>query len=556
MEDRSRERIGQLTNHVEKQTDREIAMNRITMLTAGAFALAASFAVTPAVAETPKDTFVQAKQIDDIITLDPAEVFEFSGGEVIAQIYDRIMTYEAEDTEKLVPGVAESYSVSDDGKTITLKIRPGQTFHSGNPLTAEDVAFSLQRVIKLDKTPAFILSQLGWNKDNVDSLVKATDELTVQLSIPEDFAPTLVLNCLSAGVASVVDKKLVLEHEVNGDLAYEWMKSNSAGSGAFVLKSWKANETVVLEANPNDRHGAPSIKRVVIRHVPEAAAQRLMLEKGDIDMARNLTADQIQGIAGNTDLVVEAYPKADIFYLGLNQKDEHLKNPKVRQALRWLVDYQGMADTFLKGKFKVHQSFWPSGFYASLLDTPFKLDVAKAKALLAEAGYPDGFEINLDASNSSPSSDMAQSIQATMAEAGVKLNIVAGEQKQVITKYRARNHGMVLLYWSPDYMDPHSNADSFARNPDNSDDAKSKPLAWRNAWDIPDITAETDAAVRERDADKRKEMYLGLQKKLQDDSPFIIMFQSTEQVAKRNNVSGYVSGPTFDIIYYRLVTKS
>ncbi|HEX6093665.1 MAG TPA: ABC transporter substrate-binding protein, partial [Dongiaceae bacterium] len=322
------------------------------------------------------------------------------------------------------------------------------------------------------------------------------------------------------------------------------------------LKSWKANETVVLEANPNDRHGAPSIKRVVIRHVPEPAAQRLMLEKGDIDMARNLTADQIQGIAGNADLVVEAYPKADIFYLGLNQKDEHLKNPKVRQALRWLVDYQGMADTFLKGKFKVHQSFWPSGFYASLLDTPFKLDVAKAKALLAEAGYPDGFEINLDASNSSPSSDMAQSIQATMAEAGVKLNIVAGEQKQVITKYRARNHGMVLLYWSPDYMDPHSNADSFARNPDNSDEAKSKPLAWRNAWDIPDITAETDAAVRERDADKRKEMYLGLQKKLQDDSPFIIMFQSTEQVAKRNNVSGYVSGPTFDIIYYRLVTKS
>ncbi len=531
-------------------------MNRIALLTAGAFALAASFAVAPSWAETPADTFVQAKQIDDIITLDPAEVFEFSGGEMIAQIYDRIMMYEAEDTEKLVPGVAESYSVSDDGKTITLKIRPGQKFHSGNPLTAEDVAFSLQRVIKLDKTPAFILSQLGWNKDNVDGLVKATDELTVQLSIPEDFAPTLVLNCLSAGVASVVDKKTVLEHEVDGDLAYAWMKDHSAGSGPFSLKSWKANEFVVLEANPTDRHGAPGVKRVVVRHVPEAAAQRLMLEKGDIDMARNLTADQIQGIAGNADLVVEAFPKADIFYLGLNQKDEHLKNPKVRQALRWLVDYQGMADTFLKGSFKVHQAFWPSGFYASLTDTPFKLDVAKAKALLAEAGYPDGFEINLDASNSSPSSDIAQSIQATMAEAGVKVNIVPGEQKQVITKYRARNHQIVLLYWSPDYMDPHSNADSFARNPDNSDDAKSKPLAWRNAWDIPDITAETDAAVRERDADKRKQMYLDLQKKLQADSPFIIMFQSTEQIARQKNLKGYVSGPTFDIIYYRKVTKS
>ena len=115
------ERAGQITN-VKNQTDREIAMNRIALLTAGAFALAASFAVTPALAETPKDTFVQAKQIDDIITLDPAEVFEFSGGEVIAQVYDRIMTYEAEDTEKLVPGVAESYSVSDDG-TITQALK-------------------------------------------------------------------------------------------------------------------------------------------------------------------------------------------------------------------------------------------------------------------------------------------------------------------------------------------------------------------------------------------------------------------------------------------------
>lgn len=83
-----------------------------------------------------------------------------------------------------------------------------------------------------------------------------------------------------------------------------------------------------------------------------------------------------------------------------------------------------------------------------------------------------------------------------------------------------------------------------------------KPLAWRNAWDIPEITAETDAAVRERDADKRKDMYLALQKKLQDDSPFVIMFQNTEQVARHKNVNGFVSGPTFDVVYYRKVTKS
>jgi peptide/nickel transport system substrate-binding protein len=535
--------------------DRETTVVRFTKLLFAAGLLGVAWLAEPTLAETPKDTLVIAKQIDDIITLDPAEVFEFTGGEVIANVYDRIMTYEAEDTLTLVPGVAESHSVSDDGKTVTLKIRPGQTFHSGNPLTAEDVAFSVQRVIILNKTPAFIFTQLGWTPENVKDLVKVRDDLTVDLTITEDFAPSFVLNCLSAGVGSVVDKKLVLEHEKDGDLGYAWLKLNSAGSGPFVLKGWTPNESVVLEANPKDRHGAPGVKRVVIRHVPEPAAQRLVLEKGDVDVARNLTADQIQGIAGNPDLIVEDFPKADLHYLALNQKDERLAKPQVRQAIRWLIDYQGMADSFLKGRFKVHQAFWPSGFYASLTDTPFKLDVPKAKQLLAEAGYPDGFEVELDASNSSPFSDIAQAVQATMGQAGIKAKIVPGEQKQVITKYRARQHQILLLYWSPDYMDPHSNADSFARNPDNSDNAQSKPLAWRNAWEIPELTKETDAAARERDLEKRKQMYLDIQKKVQEDSPFVIMFQNTEQVAHHKNVKSFVSGPTFDTVYYRLVTK-
>jgi peptide/nickel transport system substrate-binding protein len=311
-----------------------------------------------------------------------------------------------------------------------------------------------------------------------------------------------------------------------------------------------------MEANPDYRFGAPAMKRVIVRHIPEPSAQRLLLEKGDIDLARNLSADQIQAIAGNTDILVEAYPKADIHYLGLNQKDQRLANPKVREAMRWLVDYQGMADSFLRGQFKVHQAFWPSGFFASLTDTPYHLDVAKAKQLLAEAGYPDGFEVEMDAASTSPWAEMAQAIQATMGEAGIKVSIVPGEQKQVITKYRARNHQIVLLYWSPDYMDPHSNADTFARNPDNSDNAQSKPLAWRNSWDIPELTKETDAAVRELDAAKREAMYLDLQRKVQADSPFIIMVQNTEQVARRADVKGFVSGPTFDTVYYRNVTKS
>jgi peptide/nickel transport system substrate-binding protein len=241
--------------------------------------------------------------------------------------------------------------------------------------------------------------------------------------------------------------------------------------------------------------------------------------------------------------------------MALNLKDERLAKPQVQQAIRYLVDYQGMVDTFLKGQFIVHQSFWPQGFFASYDENPYKLDVAKAKALLAEAGYPNGFEIKIDTTIQPPFTDIAQNIQQTFAQGGIKATIKQQDSGQLFPIYRARQHQIALLYWSPDYMDPHSNADSFARNPDNSDNAKSKPLAWRNAWEIPELTAESDAAVKERDTEKRKQLYIDIQKKVQESGPFVIMFQPTATTAMRTDVKGFVQGPTFDVVYYRLVEK-
>ncbi len=511
---------------------------------------------TAAMAKTPKDTFVIAKNIDDIISLDPAQVFEFTGGEVIANLYDRITMYEPEDLTKLVGGVAESWSFSDDGKTITLKLRPGQTFHSGNPVTAADVAWSLQRVVKLDQAPSFIVTQFGWTKDNVDRLVRATDDATVEVTITKDFSPGLVLNAFSAGIGSVIDKKTAMAHEKDGDLGHDWLNTNSAGSGAFSLKTWKANEVVILEANANYRHGAPSMKRVILRHVPEPAAQRLLLEKGDTDMARDLTTDQLAGLQGKAGVAIDTYPAALLQYVATNHQHPILGNPKVEEGLRWLIDYDGMAETFLKGTWKVHQALWPSGLWASLTERPYKLDVAKGKELLAEAGYADGFEVTLDAFNTSPFQEMAQSVQQTFGQAGIKVNILPAEKKAVYTKHRARKHELILSGWSPDYADPHSNADAFASNPDNRDEAKlTGVLAWRNGWDMPDITEMTAGARTELDLAKRQQMYLDIQREVQKRGPFNIMFQRVNQVARRDNVKGFVSGPLFDQTYYPNVTK-
>ena len=514
-------------------------------------------ALTPqAMAETPADTLVIAENIDDIISLDPAEAYELSGIQVLANTYDRIMRFEPADITKLVGGVAESSSVSEDGKTFTYKIRAGMKFASGNPVTAKDAAWSLQRVIKLEKTPVFLLSQLGWTKDNIDTMVSAPDDSTLIVTIGVDFAPSLVNALFSSVVGSVVDMKLAMEHEKDGDLGYAWLKTNTAGSGAYSLKSWKPNESVVLDVNPNYRGGTAPLKRVVIRHVPEPAAQRLLLEKGDTDVALNMTGDQVAGLKDNKDVSITASPQALLYYIGMNLKTKELQDVRVRQALRYLVDYDGIVNSIMNGGAQVHQSFWASGFWAALDDNPYKLDPDKAKALLKDAGYPDGFSIDLDAPNSSPFTNIAQSVQATMAKGGVKVNIVPAETKALLTKYRARQHQMLMIYWGPDYMDPHTNADGFANNLDNSDAAtKGKPLAWRNSWDAPDVAAMTAAAVRERDEGKRKQMYLDLQKKVLDEGPFAIMFQETKQVAERANVKNFIFGPSADVVYYNLTTK-
>ena len=525
-------------------------------LFASVVAAAMAVTATPTLAETPRDTLVIAFQIDDIITLDPAEIFEFSGAEYAGNTYDRLIGYDPKDVSNIFGVAAESWTISDDGKTYTFKMRPGVTFVSGNPMTAEDAAFSLQRAIVLDKSPAFILTQFGFTPENVNEKIRATDDMTLVIETDQAYAPTFLLYCLTATISSIVDKQTVMANEKDGDLGHEWLRTNYAGVGPFKLRQWRPNEALMLDRNDDYWGGAPAMKRVIIRHIVEPSAQQLLLEKGDIDIARNLLPDQLESVRSNPELTVQEGPKGAIYYLGLSQKNEALANPKVRQALKYLVDYKGMEGTIVRDLLKVHQAFLPKGFLGALEETPFTLDVSRAKQLLAEAGYPSGFKITMDTRNTSPIMEMAQSIQATLAQAGVDLEIIPGDGKQTLTKYRARNHDIYIGRWGPDYQDPHTNADTFARNPDNSDDAKSKPLAWRNSWNIPDLTQASNAAILERDPAKRAAMYLEIQKTHQATSPFVIMFQQTEVAGVRADTKGFIIGPAFDDNKYHEVTKN
>ena len=507
-------------------------------------------------AATPRDALVIAKAIDDTITLDPGECYELTGIEITTNLYDRILRYEADDLTKMVGGVAESWTISPDGKTYTFKIRAGQKFMSGNPVTAEDCAWSLQRVVIMNKTSGFLLTQFGWNKDNVKDLVKAPSADTLVFTVPVGFAPSLVLNMMTSIVASVVDKKVALANEKDGDLGNAWLKTNSASSGAYKLVAWRPNESITLEANPNFRLGAPKLKRVIMRHMPEPGAQRLALEKGDIDVARSLTPDQLTPIAGNKDVRIEKFAGVNNFYAIMNLKHGPFADVRVRRAVKMLVDYQAMANTFLKDRFFVHQTFLPMGFFGATAYNPFKLDVDGAKKLLAEAGFPNGFEVKLSANTNNPFPQIAQAFQQTLAMAGIKATIASGDAKQVIGEIRGRTFQMALISWAPDYFDPHTNADFFAHGDDIGDPPKARTGPWRASWLIPEITADMKKAAQELDAKKREAMYIDLQKRVTDEGPYVWMFQNNWVIAMRSNLRGYPKGLFEDQFFYRTIFKA
>ena len=527
---------------------------RARLLAAVAVSALSLFSPSGLFAETPADTIIQAWTLDDMISLDPAEVFEFSASEILGNSYEPIIGYDITDVSKIFGVVADTWTMSADGKTMSFTVRQGKKFASGNDMMADDVVFSLVRAVKLDKSPAFILGQFGLTADNVETMVKQTGDYSFDFTMDQAYAPTFLLYCLTATVAMVLDKDLVMANEVDGDFGYNWLKTNYAGSGAFTIREWRANESVVMERNDNYDGPKPAMARSIYRHIPEAATQRLLLEKGDIDVARDLLPEEITALSTNPDITIDTGVKGTIFYLALNQKNEFLAKPEVREAMKYLVDYAAIADTILKGKVAVHQTFLPKGFLGELDSNPYSLNVAKAKELLAAAGLPDGFTVTMDTRNTPDVTAVGQAVQQTMAEAGIKIEIIPGDGGQTLEKYRARTHDIYIGNWGPDYQDPHTNA-TFARNPDNSDTPASKPLAWRNAWEIPDMTTKADAAVLETDAEKRAATYRELQDEHQKTSPFVIMFQETEVAAVRSNVKGYIIGPSFNDNSFRSVTK-
>lgn len=505
-------------------------------------------------AATPKDTLIVAQSISDAVSFDPAEGFELTTVQSFNSLYQRLVESNPDNPTELKGALAKNWKINPDGRSITFELGSDSHFASGNKITSDDVIYSFTRAVKLQKGPSFILGELGWTPDNISQHVKKIDESKVIISWPAKVGPNFALSIFTAPIASIVDSKLAKAHVNNNDFGNDWLKTHSAGSGSFTLRSFQPNEALVLAANPTSPGGAPLVSTLILKNVPDPATRRLLIEQGDADIARDVGADQIKALQGKSGVNILAAESANQQYIAFdlaNSNNPALKNPALWEAARWLVDYKGIADGLLQGQAKVHQAFLPLGFPGALKENPFTYNPDKAKQILKKAGL-DNISIKLDIINQPPFPEIAQSLQASFEKAGVHLEIIPSLGSQYYSKIRSHGHEAALAFWIPDYFDPHSNASAFAANHNDG----TKTIAWRNGWDIPELTAKTDAAVQESDPAKRIKLYEDIQRSIQKSSPYVLLFQSTDQVVLRNNIQGYQQGLNADQVYYSKVSKA
>ena len=494
------------------------------------------------VAATPPNTLVVAQGLDDIVSLDPAEANELSSIQTVPSLYQRVVQPDRNDPTKITPILAESWQADPAAKTLTIKLKSDAKFASGNPVRPEDVIYSYVRAVTLNKSGAFILNVLGWQPENIASQLKKIDDHTVQVQWSADVSPALALNILSTPIASIVDEKLVAPNAKNNDFGNEWLKMHSAGSGAFKMRTYQPHQAIVMEANASSPTGAPKLKNVIIKNVPDPATRRLLIQQGDADMARDLGADQIDALQGKPGVKVMSIASAEQNYLAFNtgNKDNPLmSNPAFWEAARWLVDYDGITKT-------LHLA---DELHKRVIGQDEGVELVTEAIIRSKAGIKDP-HFTLDVENKPPFITIAQSIQASFAQGGVKVDLLPAAGSQVYSRVRAHQHQGAIRMWLPDYFDAHSNASSFAYN-----DGKSSTVAGLNGWKIPELNKETLAAIAEPDSTKRLDLYKKMQQELQRSSPYVFIDQGKTQIVMRDNVQGYQQGLNADMVWFDQVTK-
>lgn len=493
----------------------------------------------PRIAEA-KDTVVIGIQ-DNTTSLDPAKAYEHVSMKIIDLTYDRLVTYKKGNFTQVSPDLAESWNITEDGKTWIFHLRKGVKFASGNPVNADAVVFSLRRVVTLAGTPSWLLTQFGITEESITKI----DNYTVQINLDQQYAPGLFLSCMAFPPANILDPQVVMEHEQNGDMGSAWLEEHSVGSGPYILEECKRTPPTqyVLKANEYYWGEKPVVKKIIIKGIQEPFEQATMLKAGEIDIAWHLQSDKIQEFIENPDIQIAETLTLSIMSAYMNLGYEPLAKPEVRKAIRYAVDYDGIVDFVLQGAAIKTQTFIPKGFLGYDPTLPYSHDIEKAKQLLTEAGYPDGFDVELKCPDYTPWVDIATKIRSDLAELGIKAKVMSMSPKHLYEAIKVRDFQIYMWEWLTDYLDPDSNAKGFAHCDRAGDDATIKLLAWRTNYVNLETSKLVEQAARELDTQKRIEMYKKITDIIRDEGPYVFLYSPIKLYGIRSEVADLVITP-------------
>lgn len=489
----------------------------------------------------PKDTIVDATDITDAVTLDPNAAYETSSVNSGYMVYSRLVTFPYGSMQKVQGQLASKWTISNNNKTYTFDLKHGIKFSSGNEVTAADVVYSFERIVNLPKDPAaWLITQMGITSKNVDQAVKATGKYTVTFNLPTTFSPGAFLAVMANNVAAIVDSKTVKAHVKSGDWGAAWLFNHSAGSGPYELKNWTKGVKIEFVPNPNYNLGnPPAVKHVLWENETETTTRMDMLKRGDADIAEGLTNAQVQSLSSDSNVKILKVPEEALDYVGMDIGNVPcFQKAQCLQAVKYSIDYKGIISKLLNGNGEPLQGVIPDGIFGYDSNQPFTYDVAKAKKLLAQAGFPKGFSATLTIPTTPvgggiPSSALGDELKSNMAAAGINISLRQLQSSELYSEYRAHKLQMVLAGWGMDYPDPQDFAAPFG-------DYTQKSLIWRLQDKDKKLSGLVQQAAAMTNTPQRAALYKQINQLEYTTGPFALMYQPDFVVVYSKKLGNFI----------------
>ena len=457
-----------------------------------------------------KDTLIVA--IPESPTyMDPMVQASIGTYRVTTQMFDRLVMMDTD--MNLVPALAESWEVIDDTTTV-FHLRQGVKFHNGEEMTSEDVKYSLGRCIA---NPG-----VNYNYLIIDSIT-CDDDYTVTIKTSAPF--NALLYRLSLDAASIICK--------SADTSAEEFNKNPVGTGPFKFVSWELGGDVVLEAFEDYWGGAPADKRIIFRTIPEALNRTIGLETGEVDLAYDLGITDLESLEGNESITTLTSPSTTVWYVGMNVQKAPFDNEKVRQAVAYALDPQGYIDLVFGGEATpANYTMLPPSVDGYISDcSEYSYNVEKAKELLTEAGYPDGFSTTLWCSDTQVMRDSAVVIQEQLRQIGITAEVKTLENGQFQSE--TGNGAQDMFIMSKTSIDP----DSMLRSMYHTEALG--PSGNRCFWTTPEVDAMIDEASTTTDTEHAMELYAEIQRTVAEAAPLVPLAVEHLNAGMQSNVKGF-----------------